>query len=173
MHGPYPFVRAGLAIALVAGMSACAMATGDPEPQEVTPVPVVDDTAALPEVAPPATKIGDLSGEGPYQRFIVKYRDGSAAAQSPAAARAQLDASADASGLDGAAAGQSLQLDWQRRLAVGADVFTASRPLDRQEATALMAQFGSDPQVEYIEIDGVATIQQGSKVPPPKPLGDD
>ncbi|MGY0558148.1 MULTISPECIES: hypothetical protein [unclassified Lysobacter] len=152
-------------------MSACAVATGNPEPQDLTPVPTADNADALPAVTPAPTKLGELPGEGPYQRFIVKYRDGSVAAQSPAAARAQLEASAVASGLDGAATGQSLQLDWQLRLAVGADVFTTSRPLDRQEAAALMAQFGSDPQVEYIEIDGIVTIQQGSTLPPPEPLG--
>lgn len=167
MHGLHILVRTGIAVALVAGMSACAGATGSPEPQDGTAAPTVDDSDASPTVSPTETVVGELSGEGPYQRFIVKYREGSVAGESAAAARTHLQAS----DLDGIAMDQSLQLQWQRRLGMGADVFITSRPLDGQQATALMKQLGSDPQVEYIEIDGVMTIQQGSEVPPPQMLG--
>jgi hypothetical protein len=78
------------------------------------------------------------------QRFIVKFREGSGPARSAEAAKAHLDAM---SALDG------VQLQWQRRLGVQADLFFTSRPLDAGEAEALMQRFRADPDVEYIEPD--------------------
>ena len=89
---------------------------------------------------------------GTFDRFIVKYRDGSEPALRKEAVQARLDAKA----ADGVA------LSWQRRLGVQADVFTTSRPLSADEARALMRRLSEDPDVEYIEPDrrkGIAPIE--------------
>lgn len=78
------------------------------------------------------------------QRFIVRYREGSAPARSAEVAKTRLDAMQ---------AGEGVQLQWQRRLGVQADLFFTSRPLDAGEAEALMQRFRADPDVEYIEPD--------------------
>lgn len=83
------------------------------------------------------------------QRFIVKYRDGSAPARSAEAAKARLDAMPAVDGV---------QLQWQRRLGVQADLFFTDRPLDANEAETLMQRFRADPDVEYIEADSMMGI---------------
>lgn len=101
-----------------------------------------------------------LEGEGPFQRFIVRYRDGSEPAADPAKVPARVArtvASASVSPMTG--------LEWQRRLAVGADLLVAGRPLARHEAQALMEAFSADPDVEYIEVDGVMGIGPGTRRP--------
>jgi serine protease len=160
MHAADIIFRGGLAATLVAAMSACA---AGPVDQGTPPA------GAESGVAAGMARIGDLPGDGQYQRFIVKYRPASEPGRNSAAVQQRLDAVASATA--GFASGP-IRLEWQRRLAVDADVFKASRPLDRDEAAALMAQFARDPQVEYIEVDGVVTIRQGVDVPPVKPLGD-
>lgn len=107
-------------------------------------------------------QVGDLPGAGPYQQFIVKYRDGSEPQNNEAAVQARLDATVARSGLAGAGQSDAVKLRWQRRLAVAADVFKADRPLDRAEAARLMQQFAADADVEYIEVDGIVTHQNGS-----------
>ena len=121
-----------LALAVAGQFAACAAPTG------ATDMP------------PTATRAP--SGET-FQRFIVKYRDGSEPALRKEVVQARLDAKAT----DGVA------LSWQRRLGVQADVFTTSRPLTAGEAEALMRRFSGDPDVEYIEPDrrmGIAPIER-------------
>lgn len=98
-------------------------------PQGANAMPSAQDTAA------PA------AGQ---QRFIVKFREGSAPARSPEAARQRLESGSSAVGVP---------LQWQRRLGVQADLFFTARPLDAAEAEALMRRFRADPDVEYIEPD--------------------
>ncbi len=105
--------------------------------------------------------LGTLNGDGPYNEFIVKYKDGSTqrASQSKAALSIQnatttaFPAAPAPMGLRGVgvAPGSKVVATHQRRLAVGADVFTTSRDLDRAEAEALMRQIAADPNVEYVE----------------------
>lgn len=89
-----------------------------------------------------------------YDQIVVKYRPGSAQAQDQsrllqsvnlAAQRALPQAAARRAG------GQALKADFQRRLAVGADVVRLSQKLDRAETEALMRQIAADPAVEYVE----------------------
>ena len=108
-------------------LAACATATGE---------------------VPMAPASFELHGEGPFQRFIVRYRADSAPGRDKAEVPARLERTADA-----AALAPPPVLTWQRRLAVDADVFTADRPLDRAAASALMQAFDDDPDVEYIEVD--------------------
>lgn len=188
MHVRRTLTRLGAALLLGGGMSACVAGNGaDPRrdsagPAETAasspspspaPAPTTTATAAA-AMANPATgrgdrtapaEVGELPPEGAFQRFIIKYRDGSAPASDPAAVPARLDAAAAGLGPP------PVRIEWLRRLAVDADVIKASRPLQRDEATRLMQRFAADPDVEYIEIDGVVTIRTGVDVPPVRPLG--
>lgn len=86
----------------------------------------------------------DAPGQGAFDQFIVKYRDGTAA---PAQQRA----------LNGAAnaGGRAVGLDRVRALAVGGVVVRANRGLDRVEAERVMRQIATDPNVEYVEVDRI------------------
>lgn len=97
-----------------------------------------------------AREAGSMRGaeQGSYQRFIVKYREGTAAARQTDAVQRKLQATAP----------EGVSLAWQRRLGVQADLFTTDRPLDAAEAEALMRRFRADPEVEYIEVDGMMGI---------------
>ncbi|RZA36496.1 MAG: PKD domain-containing protein [Lysobacteraceae bacterium] len=97
----------------------------------------------------------DLSGlQSPEQqvfdRFIVKYREGSSERTDAASLGSTLKS---ASRAVPAKAGRSLEVRQVRRLAVGADVVRADRKLDRVEAESLMRQIASNPNVEYVEVD--------------------
>ncbi len=85
-----------------------------------------------------------------FDRFIVKYREGSAQSADAAALSASL---AKASRSVPASAGRALGMEKLRRLAVGADVIRTDRKLDGVEAESLMRQIAADPAVEYVEID--------------------
>lgn len=100
-------------------------------------------------------KVAPLTGEGPFQQFIVKYKDGTAPAVE-SAVQARLDRTAAGSGVK--SAGTPVKLNKQLRLSVGAEVFRADRALSKSEAETLMRAFGADPDVEYIEIDGIMKI---------------
>jgi serine protease len=97
----------------------------------------------------------DLSGlsapqqEG-FDRFIVKYADGSPQQQDAATMRGSLSSAAKAIP---SAKGKALGLNHLRRLAVGADVVRSDRKLDRVEAESLMRQIAADPNVLYVEVD--------------------
>lgn len=112
----------------------------------------ISSMCAMPAMA--AGRI-DLSGlQSPEQknfdRFIVKYRDGS----SERANATSLDtALRSATRAIPAKAGRALEVRQLRRLAVGADVVRSDRKLDRVEAESLMRQLASNPNVEYVEVD--------------------
>jgi len=115
--------------------TACLLLAGCAHAQEDTPMQ-----------APAADAI--LPGEGPFQRFIVRYRADSAGAGDPAAAARRLQRTVDEAGL-----APATSASWQRRLAVGGDVFVLDRPLDRAAARRLVGAFLADPEVESIEVD--------------------
>jgi hypothetical protein len=119
-------------------IAGCAGATGDPRMNEH---PASDP----PTAQAPGVEV-ELPGEGPFQRFIVRYRADSPAGRESANVPEKLRQAAAA--LDPAPV-----LSWQRRLAVGGDVFTVDRPLDREQARQLMQAFAADPQVQSIEVD--------------------
>jgi serine protease len=83
-------------------------------------------------------------------RFIVKYRDGSAERASVTNAKAAFGRAARAG-----AGGRAVALGHLRRMSLGADVVKADRKLDRAEAQALMQQIAADPSVEYVEVDQI------------------
>jgi serine protease len=89
---------------------------------------------------------------GGFDRFIVKYRDGSA--ESADASQLQRSLSTAASTGVAKRGGRALGLQKLRRLAAGgAEVVRADRKLDRVEAESLMRQLAADPNVEYVEVD--------------------
>src|SRR5690554_3051147 len=105
----------------------------------------------------------ELPGEGPWQRFIVKYRGDSEPGRDMRAVQARLDRAAIA--LD-QGDGPGLRLAWLRRLGIGADVFGADRPLGRPEARRLMQALADDPDLEYLEVDAVMRAWPQAGAPP-------
>ncbi|HEY5849924.1 MAG TPA: S8 family peptidase [Lysobacter sp.] len=89
----------------------------------------------------------NLSGMEPggrYDRFIVQYRDGSAAYADAAALKRSLRSIGRRMGV---------VLTHLHRTATGADVVSTSRKLDQAEAVSIMGRIASDPSMEYIEVD--------------------
>lgn len=103
---------------------------------------------AAPAFAAGRVDISGLQSTEKYDRFIVKYRDGSAEQASSATMQRSLDAAAVSAG-----AGKKLGVNHVRRIATGADVVRADRKLDRAEAETLMRQIAADANVEYVEVD--------------------
>lgn len=96
-----------------------------------------------------------------YDRFIIKYKDGSAEQTNPAALRSALQAASvganqmiqGASAQRGESAGKPLVASHYRRMSMGADVISTSRKLGRADAEAMMAQLARNPNVEYVQVD--------------------
>ena len=77
-----------------------------------------------------------------FDRFIVKYRAGTApAAQLKSLARAGRDSA------------EGVAVTRLRTLSVGGEVVQANRGMDRVSAERLMRQIAADPNVEYVEVD--------------------
>ncbi|WP_133000707.1 S8 family serine peptidase [Luteimonas arsenica] len=117
-------------------------------------------TVALSALAAPAFAAGEgaerinlsgLQGSEQYDRFIVKYVDGSPEQASAKDRDAALQKAAGVMPASMRAA--PLSLRHQRRMAVGAEVVTTNRKLDRVEAESLMRQLAANPNVEYVEVD--------------------
>ena len=83
-----------------------------------------------------------------YDRFIVKYREGTDASKGPQRAQAALARLGELS-----VGGKGVRLGVMRQLAVGGHVVKADRKLDQVEAAALMRQIATNPDVEYVEVD--------------------
>ncbi|MGO4223615.1 S8 family peptidase [Lysobacter sp. TAF61] len=112
---------------------------------------VVLSAAATPASAQQArVNLSGMEGGGHYDRFIVKYRDGSSAQIDPAAMARSLESAVPR---QGRRRGKGMALEHVRRMATGAEVISASRRLDRAEAASLMQRIASDPNVEYVEVD--------------------
>lgn len=93
-----------------------------------------------------------------YDRFIVKYRDGSTTARNSVELQLSLNSALRGAGLGTTAKGNSAVAAAKlRRIGTGADVIRTSRKLDRVEAESLMRQLAVDPDVLYVEIDAMRT----------------
>ncbi|MET0655651.1 MAG: S8 family serine peptidase [Pseudoxanthomonas sp.] len=112
----------------------------------------ISSMVALPATAAERLNLNALqsSEEQNFDRFIVKYRDGSSQRTSATALGAALKS---ASSAVPRRAGRALAVHTLRRLAVGAEVIRADRKLDRAEAETFMRQIAADPNVEYVEVD--------------------
>jgi len=115
--------------------------------------------------AAPKVNLGALGTDTQFDRFIVKYREGTPEAKNAAnLQRALDDASVRANQLIQSARLQKslkatnqkpLSVGHVRRMSLGADVISSSEKLDRAAATTLMRQIASNPNVEYVEIDAI------------------
>ncbi len=103
---------------------------------------------AVPAAAQGKVDLSPLQSGETYDRFIVKYREGSAPDTSPVE-RARAMGRAVGPGVGG----KPIDVAHLRRLSVGGDVIKASRKLDHVEAAQLMRQLANSPDVEYVEVD--------------------
>ncbi len=111
----------------------------------------------------PRVLLGALQSDIQFDRFIVKYRQGTPEAASVTNLQKTLkDDSVQANQLIQSARLQSgvqtksfkpLAIAHFRRMSLGADVISASQKLDRASATILMRQIAKNPNVEYVEVD--------------------
>ena len=106
-----------------------------------------------------------IGSDTQFDRFIVKYREGTLEARSAANLQKALDnASLRANqliqsdrlqkGLKSTAQ-KPLAVGHVRRMSLGADVIKSSQKLDRAGAATLMRQIAANPNVEYVEIDAI------------------
>ena len=103
---------------------------------------------AAPAFAAGRVNLAGLQSSEKVQRFIVKYKDGSAPATNATTLQRTLSTAASTAG-----AGKALGVRSLRRTALGADVVRSDRALDRAEAESLMRQIAADANVEYVEVD--------------------
>ena len=90
-----------------------------------------------------------LTSDASVDRFIIKYKSGTAEGKSTTAVQSRLDR------LAGSLPSKARYL---RRMGRGSDVITTERKLNASEAKAFMRAIASDPNVEYVEPDTVMTI---------------
>jgi serine protease len=121
-------------------------------------VAATDATALNPFVTAgtPARQHGAMpvksAAQPDFDRFIVKYRNGSAQARNASSMISSLNATAVRAGLPGPSRGIAT-LQHVRRTAIGADLVRMSRALDRPQAESFMAALRADPNVEYAQPD--------------------
>lgn len=97
-------------------------------------------------------QLSGLQSAQTHQRFIVKYRDGSAPVANTTALASSLKTAA--AGI-ASSQGRALGLQQVRRLAVGSTVVRTDRALDQAESELLMRKLAADPNVEYVEVDQI------------------
>ncbi|MFT3807051.1 MAG: S8 family serine peptidase [Arenimonas sp.] len=121
-------------------------------------VPLVAQTAA-----PQRVQLTGLASAKQFDRFIVKFKAGSAPATNPTARQRSLDAAAgrarakigDADPRRRGVQPPTLLLNHVRRMSLGADVIGTTRKLDREQTRILLQQIAADPDVQYVEIDRI------------------
>lgn len=116
-----------------------------------TATPTLEQTAALAASSdsvplPMSLKMNTsgLSSEASNDRFIIKYKTGTAEGRSASSVQSKLDR------LEKAFPARARH---SRRLGIGSDLVTTGRKLNGKDARAFMRAIASDPNVEYIEAD--------------------
>jgi len=110
-------------------------------------------------VVPANLDLSSLHDAGFHQRFIVKYRNGSAERLQPAVRQHALDAATERARpqLGAAVAAQhgnaALHVTTLRSTIGGRHLVRASQRLDQSQAEALMRAIAADPDVEYVGVD--------------------
>jgi len=97
-------------------------------------------------------QLSGLQSAPTHQRFIVKYREGSAPVANTTALASSLKTAA--AGLS-SSQGRALGLQEVRKLAIGPTVVKTDRALDQAESELLMRKLAADPNVEYVEVDQI------------------
>lgn len=106
---------------------------------------------AAPATAP-AVHLSGLHATATVSRFIVTYRTNTLARMSPTAMLPGIGAAANKA-LGASSAARPVSFSYVRRLSVGGDVVRSSRKLSGTEATAVMKQIATDPNVLRVEPD--------------------
>ncbi len=109
----------------------------------------------------PRVDLSAINSGTQFDRFVVKFRDGSQEAANPAALQGALKAASVRANqmIQGARAARGERSDGSvgirhlRRMSLGADVISISQKLGRADAEALMIQIAADPNVEFVQID--------------------
>ncbi|MEH6422315.1 S8 family serine peptidase [Pseudomonas sp. CGJS7] len=111
--------------------------------------------ALAPAMAQGRANFGTLDADGgnSFQRFVVKYRSGTAPRQNVASFNQSLGKAASAASGRFGGGKHEVALKRLRRTGNGSDVVVSNRPLNRSEAEALMRQIAADPNVELVEND--------------------
>ncbi|MGH8026966.1 MAG: S8 family peptidase [Pseudoxanthomonas sp.] len=103
------------------------------------------------------TLLSAASAQAGFDRFIVKYKDGSAARLSRTSLIDNVAAAGARAGVVTASASRGVSapigFSHVRTLGIGADVVRASRRLTQAESAALLAQLRVDPTVAYAQPD--------------------
>ncbi|WP_254423987.1 S8 family serine peptidase [Rhodanobacter sp. C03] len=95
-----------------------------------------------------------LRTEGSYDRFIVRYVDGSTEKASTAAALQSVQAAvARAGAMRTSLSSSAPSVSYGRKLATGSDLVTTSRKLTQAEAAAFMQSIAADPAVAHVAPD--------------------
>ncbi|SDG07177.1 serine protease [Paraburkholderia phenazinium] len=142
-----------LALAACGGDSGVDPAAGaTPTAQSMTEVAAAASAASSNNV-PLATslkmKTSSITSDTETDRFIVKYKTGTAERGATAAVQSRLDK------LKSTFPARAHHL---RRMGIGSDVVTTERKLNAKDSKAFMRALASDPDVEYVEPDTVTSI---------------
>ena len=86
-----------------------------------------------------------------YDEFVVKYRENAPQRADRTRLLQSVNTAASRALPSAGKSNLALNAQFQRRLAVGADVVKMSRKLDQASAEALIRQIAADPSVEYVE----------------------
>ena len=110
--------------------------------------------------------VSALRSDASYDRFIIRYRTGSAEQASQTAAVQNATAAVARAGQRRA----TLQTDvpgvnYRRKLATGADLVTTSRKLSQTEAAAFIQAIAADPAVAYVVPDVMRHAVRDIKAP--------
>jgi len=109
--------------------------------------------------APASLDLSSIKDAGFHQRFIVKYRTGTAARTQASARQQALDAAASrarpqlGAKLAAQAGTAAFNLRTLRATVGGRHVVRASQRLDNTQSEALMRAIAADPNVEYVGVD--------------------
>ena len=117
-----------------------------PRPFALAVATAVALSASFGAVAADRIDTSALQAGGKYDRFIVKYRDGSSE---------YTNTTSRVQSLSRAGKSRAMSMSSLRRLSVDADVIKAARKLDRAGAEALMREIAANPNVEYIQLDSL------------------
>ena len=102
-------------------------------------------TLATPVFASGRVNLDGLQSADTHDRFIVKYKAGSAVRSDSTMLQRALSAAAATAGI--------AEVRHVRRTAGGAEVVHTDRKLDRAQAETLMRHIARDPGVDYVEVD--------------------
>ncbi|MFL9918782.1 S8 family serine peptidase [Paraburkholderia fungorum] len=145
-----------IALALALALAACGRNSSDPTSSATpsTPAAASQSLEAAAALAAKSTTVplamslkmnaSSLSSDPSVDRFIIKYKSGTAESGSSAAVQPRLDR------LVGAFPSKAHHI---RRTGVGSDVVATERKLNVSDAKKFMRAIASDPDVEYVEPD--------------------